>query len=291
MMTRNLRVLALCLVGACSAEPSTQVLTGRVAAERGALAVRAIADGEIIAAAPVRTDGVWTISLPEGKQYRLEVLTRSGVKHVVDGTLRDVTFKVCDAGDPYDTGGMGDPPAPCDPTTDQNCAPCDPMTGANCQPPTCDPMTDPSCQPGCTDPTDPNCQPPTGCENSMDPNCQPGCTDPMDPNCQPPGCTDPMDPTCGCMPLPDGTCCYPDDPNCGGGTPGCDPNNPMDPNCPPPPGCENSMDPSCQPGCNDPTDPNCCMPQPEPCDANGMCDPGQGMTPDNLPDDFGCANE
>ena len=34
-------------------------------------------------------------------------------------------------------------------------------------------------------------------------------------------------------------------------------------------------------------DPNC-WPQPEPCDSNGMCDPGDGMTPDNLPDDFGC---
>ena len=71
--------VALALVGACSAEPATQVLTGRVAVTGVALAVRAIADGEVIAAAPVRTDGNWTLALEEGRQYRLEVLTRSGV--------------------------------------------------------------------------------------------------------------------------------------------------------------------------------------------------------------------
>src|SRR5688500_3695221 len=149
---RTLRVLALCLVGACSGGTSTQVLTGHVPSERGALAVRAVADGEIVAATPVRSDGTWTIELAEGQRYRLEVLTRTGVKHVVhhkDGSLRDLVFKVCDAGEPHDTGEMGDP-QPGDQPGDPGCD----------EPPTCDPMTDPDCDGGggggC-EPGDPNC--------------------------------------------------------------------------------------------------------------------------------------
>jgi hypothetical protein len=316
---RTLRVLALCLVGACSGTSSTQVLTGHVASERGVIAVRAVADGEIVAATPVRSDGTWTLELPEGELYRLEILTRGGVKHVVhhkDGALRSLVFKVCDAGDPYDTGEMGDPMQPGDPDCD------DPV------PPPCDPMTDPMCgggePPGCTDPMDPNCQPPPSC----DPMTDPYCTCDENGNCYP--CMDPSAPDCGgggggCEPgtmgMPDGTCCNPmTDPACGGGGGGCDPmtdpackcddygNCWSDPGCPdddpmccaangtcdP---CTNPMDPtSCEDPCMDPATCGCttdepdCWPEPQPCEAdeNGMCDPGQGMTPDNVPDDFGC---
>lgn len=325
----NLRLLALCALAACAAEPSTQVLTGHVAASRGALAVRAVADGEVVAATPVRSDGSFTIQLPEGKRYRLEVLTNAGVKNVVataDGTLRDVAFTVCDAQDPYDVGEMGDPTTGmCNDPNDPNCKPpdgeppcgdpppecqpgdpnCERPPGCeagdpNCEPPKCDPMTDPNCGDPCypqADGTccpvgDPNCEPPPVCDPMTDPtckcdeygNCWPDrCQDPSDPNCG--GCMDPSDPNCG------GGCTDPNDPSCGGG---CQ----ADGTCPP---CEDPMDPnSCDDPCvRDPGSCGCkmdepnCWPPPVECDAdaNGVCDPGDGMSPDNVPGDFGCKNE
>jgi len=364
---RSMRLLALCALAACSGDPSTQVLTGRVDTTKGAVAIRAISDGEIVTAAQVRTDGSFTLELPAGSRYRLEVLTRSGVKNIVAraGTgLRDFSFKVCEPVAPFDVGGVGDP------NTDGMCGPNDPNCTPGCDPP-----------PPCTDPMDPmcKCQADGTCCQPGDPNCEPTpCSDPMAPNCEPPPCNDPMDPSCNCQ--ANGTCCQPGDPsceppppctdpmdpNCGGCDPmtgtGCGCMDPMDPSCcdangncppPPPPYCDPMTDPSCKCNadgtcppvpCNDPSDPNCmgggcdangtcppptcndpnepgcappcedpmdptsckdpcvndpatcgcmsnepnCWPPPEPCDANGMCEPGDGMTPDNLPEDFGC---
>jgi hypothetical protein len=195
------------------------------------------------------------------------------------------------------------PPPPCDPTTDANC--CDPMTDPNCKPWPCDPMTYPMCGARC-DPTYPNCVPP--CDPMTDPNCGTMCTDPTDPNCQPPPPCDPTtDPMCKCWPGdPNCVMCDPmTDPNCGGTT--CDPN--VDPMCPtPPPPCTDPMDPNtCKDPCvvdplacgcgmtdpntptMDPPDDNTCWPPPEPC-MMGQC-PDEPWWPEHPPGDFGCGDD
>jgi hypothetical protein len=79
MSVRLMKLLALCLgtLVACSDGAEDQILTGRVDTSQGALAIRAVADGEVITATPVRTDGSFTLTLPAGSTYRLEVLTRT----------------------------------------------------------------------------------------------------------------------------------------------------------------------------------------------------------------------
>jgi hypothetical protein len=304
-------LFAACAVAGfgCSDEAKTQVLTGRVSTQ-GAIAVRAVDGTTIITAARVRSDGTFTLSLPAGHRYRLEVLTSDGVHNVVatkSGTLSDITFKVCEPQPPWDMGGFGEPgcdpmdpnsmcgdppppcdpndpdckPYPCDPNTDPMCVPCDPMD-PTCGGTTCDPMTDPNCQPPpppCDPTTDPNCK----CDPMTDPSCVPpppcdpmtdpncgGGCDPSDPNCQPP--CDPMtDPMCKCYPGdPDCPVCDPTDPNCGTT---CDPM--VDPMCPtPPPPCEDPMDPNT---CKDP-----CMIDPVSCGC-GM-DPTYPTMPDGTTD-------
>ncbi|MBA3459823.1 MAG: hypothetical protein H0T46_07670 [Deltaproteobacteria bacterium] len=254
-------------------------------------------------AAQVRSDGSFTLALPAHKRYRLEVLTTSGVRHVLghqSGAFTALSFQVCDPVDPWDVGGIGD-----------------------------------GSMPGC-DPGDPNCAPPQPCDPT-DPDCGTMCSDPSDPNCKPDPCADPMDPSCGgggggCDPATgNGMCCLPGDPSCGTIC-----TDPTDPNCmPPPPVCMDPTDPYCKcdasgacppptcgandpmcpppppPPCSDPTDPNTCKdpcmadpatcgcsmnepncwpePQPPECNSAGMCDPGTGgMTPDHPPGDFGC---
>jgi hypothetical protein len=269
---RTMGLAALCAVAACTTDPANQVITGRVDPAKGPLAIRAIADDDVVAAAPVRTDGSFTLALPAGNRYRLEVLTRSGRKNLVTrsgGVVRDLTFAVCQPVDPFDCGDVGDPPPGCmDPS---------------CMPPSCDPMLDPDCK----------CLPDGTCCSAMDPNCAPPpCMDPSCGGCQPgdPSCCDPMtDPDC------QGTCSDPMDPTCGS----CPPppcSDPMDPGCVPP--CDNPMDPTtCKDPCLDdpmacgcPMDDPSCWPAPQPCDGTSgeMCDPGDGMTPAHVPTDFGC---
>jgi hypothetical protein len=296
-------LFAVCAIAGfgCTEETKTQVLTGRVTTQ-GAIAVRAIDGDTIITAGRVRSDGTFTLSLPSGHRYRLEVLTSEGVHNVVatkSGELQDIAFKVCEPQPPFDMGGFGEPgcdpmdpngmgcdppppcdpndpdckPWPCDPTTDPNCGGggggCDPMTDPMCVP--CDPMTDPNCGGGggTCDPTDPNCVPP--CDPTTDPMCKcypgdPNCGEPCDPmtdpNCAPQPC-DPSDPNC--VICADGTM----DPTCKCdwwmGT--CEPCDPMvDAMCPlPPPPCEDPMDPNT---CKDP-----CMVDPLSCGCG--TDPGQ----------------
>src|SRR5262245_22110444 len=168
----------------CTQGDKTQVLTGRLTTH-DAVAVRAIDGTTIVTAARVRSDGTFTLLLPKGHRYRLEVLTQSGVHNLVgtkDGTYADVAFKVCEPQDPFDMGGT------CDPNDPNGCKPDGTMPG-------CDPMSDPSCMnwpPPCPS-NDPNCGWP--CMDPNDPNCK--CTDPMDPSCQPPPCDPTTDP--GCM--------------------------------------------------------------------------------------------
>ena len=258
--------------GCSESGSSSQILTGRIDTT-GVVAIRAVSGDDVVTAAKIESDGRFRIALPAGAKYRLEVLTSGGVKQLLahdDGNWKGLVVKVCTPTDPFDLGGVGDSGTMCDPT-------------------------DPSCQPGCGDdqPPPPPCGGPNepACPTCMDP------TDPMDPNCKPPPppcggmgepacpedpCTNPMDP--GCKPEP---CMDPMDPNCmGGGTtdPYCE--DPMDPQT-----CKDPcvIDPM-QCGCTS-MDPNC-WPPPEPPSCTGtddtMCDPGDGMTPANVPTDFGC---
>lgn len=289
----------------CTAPDKTQVLTGRVST-RDAVAVRAIDGTTIVTAGRVRSDGTFTLSLPKGHRYRLEVLTRSGVHNIIGTTSgTDLSFKVCEPSDPFDMGGFGD--MDCDPMTDPNCKPeppqCDPGD-PNCLPPMpwpCDPTTDPMCKcgpngEGCGDGGG------TGGCDSTDPNCVPPPCDPaMDPNCMPLPCDPATDPTCKC---------YPGDPNC---PPPCDPMT--DPNCgvtcdpevdamcpPPPPPCTDPTDPTtCKDPCMvDPVACGCladgttndgmsCWPPPEPCDGTNC--PDDPWWPNNPPGDFGCGDD
>ena len=286
---------ALCVVVGCTAsDPPSQVLTGRVDAKQGAVAIRAVVGGEVATAAEVRSDGAFTLALPAGERYRLEVLTRSGVKHLVtrSGThLVGVSFKVCAPADPFSFGTVGDPNTngmctdPSDPDCKPEPTPCDPMD-QSCQPPSCQ-LGDPSCP--CDPATGVNCPPPP-------------CMDPTDPNCNPPPPCDPADPMCGCM--ADGTCCQPGEPNCPPPPPPCDPTT--EPNCKPDP-CTDPTAPGCAPPCTDPMDPGTCgdpcpddpmscgcmandpncWGQPPKCDDAG-CAPGDSMMPEHAPSDFGC---
>ena len=279
-------LLAACAAAGfgCTGNPSTQVVTGKVTAS-GAVAVRAVADGKVITAGRVRTDGSFTLSLPAGNRYRLEVMTGTGVQHVVGrsgASLADLAFRVCAPTDPFDLGGVGSagggaggggclcpppppppPPPGCDPATHVGCPPPPPPPPP---PPGCDPTTKEGCPPLC-DPA--QCPlPPPPCDPATDASCPP----------PPPPC-DPTDPSAQCPPPP------------------CDPT--VDASCPvPPPPCADPTDPN---SCKDPcmTDPAQCgcsanapgcwpPPSPPPCDPNGTCKPDRSMTPDHQPGDFGC---
>jgi hypothetical protein len=258
----------------CADPPSTQVLTGHVTTS-GALAVRALSNGTVVTAARVRSDGSFTLSLPAGTHYQLQVLTGSGVQHVLDGHSAALAFDVCQPTDPFDLGGMGEgggmgsgsggcgtPPPMCDPSTGANCDP----------PPMCDPMTDPMCVP----------PPPPDCDASGNCMCDPS----TGANCDPPP---PM-----CDPMTDPMCVPPPPPVCdASGNCMCDPTTEAD--CPlPPPPCPDPMDPSsCQDPCMgdpmqcgcDPSNGQMCWPPPPDCDAAGNC---TGMVPQHPPGNFGC---
>jgi hypothetical protein len=301
--------------GCSDSGSSSQVLTGRIDTT-GVVAIRAVSGDDVVTAARIESDGSFRIALPAGAKYRLEVLTSGGVKQLLahdDGSWKGLEVKVCAPTDPFDLGGIGNSNTMCDPTDPNSpgcgdppppCNPMDPMD-PNCKPPEppCGGPNQPPC-PTCMDPMDPNCNPPPPpcggmgeppcpedpCTNPMDPNCNPPpppcggmgqppcpCMDPMDPNCKPPPCTDPMDPNC--------MGCNAGDPGCGTMDPVCE--DPMDPQTCKDPcvidpmqcGCT-AMDPNCWP----PPEPPQCMGN----DANTMCDPGDGMTPANVPTDFGC---
>jgi hypothetical protein len=195
-------LFAACAIAAagCTSDPKTQVLTGKLSSTQHAIAVRAVDGTTVITAARVRSDGSFTLQLPAGHHYRLEVLTANGVHNIVaakNGSYADVAFSVCQPKDPFDMGGCGQgggggtmcapndpmctPPPPCDPTTDPDCKPpCDPNDPTCTPPPPCDPMTDPNCKPRPCDPsTDPNCMtPPPPCDPMTDPNCKSCPTEP-----------------------------------------------------------------------------------------------------------------
>jgi hypothetical protein len=125
-----LPALCVTLWAGCANPASTQVISGRIAASDSALAVRALDDDTVVTAAQVRSDGSFTLALPRGSQYRLEVLTAGGVKHLAlpnGGQFDELTFKVCQPAAPWDVGVIASPPqvgnvgGGCDPATDPLC--------------------------------------------------------------------------------------------------------------------------------------------------------------------------
>jgi len=300
MKTKHWLLAACAAAGiGCGSSDSTQVVTGKVSAS-SAVAVRAVSSGAVITAARVRSDGTFTLSLPAGNEYSLEVMTTTGsvlpIANKSGGSVSALAFKVCQPQDPWDMGGVGTgnqcpppPPPPCDPKSDPTCVlppPPPPPPGCTPPPPPCDPATDPDCKlppPPCDPATDPSCTPPPPpCDPTTDPDCK----------LPPPPCDPATDPDCKLPPPP------------------CDPAT--DSNCkPPPPPCDPTTDSSCQvppPPCADPNDPSTCK---DPC----MVDPSQcacgsasgsgsgdtcwppplppgdcdgGMAPDHPPGDFGC---
>ncbi|HET7499516.1 MAG TPA: hypothetical protein VFK02_00880 [Kofleriaceae bacterium] len=304
-------LLAACVaVWGCAGSSETQVVTGQISA-RSAAAVRAVDDQDVVTAAQVRSDGTFTLTLPTGNRYRVEVLTAAGVKHLyVHGPtgLHDLAFKVCKPGAPWDVGVLrppsGDGKGTCDPSSDPTCK-CDPYGkcddgGGGGGGTGCDPKLDPNCK----------CDPygkcddgsggggGTGCDPKTDPNCK---CDPYG-NCEDggggggTGCDPKLDPDCKCDPsgkCVDG-CLDPGDPSC---KPMCD--DPTGKYCePPPPPCKDPSDPNtCKDKCAiDPVgcgcpfgDPGCWGdPYPPKCDANGNCSAEGALMPEHPPGDFGC---
>lgn len=262
MTARRFLVLALLTAAGCAADDAgkTQVITGRVAST-DAVGVRAVSGSETITAASIRADGSFTLQLPAGKQYRLEVLTKSGVQDLVAqkaGAWGAVTFKVCTPTDPYDMGGVGEPGTSGDGNPGQPDEMCPDPGAPNCGWPDPEPCTNADGSP---------CDPPTPtdpCEGTNDPNCNPMCPDPAAPNCGWP------EPDPGCDPATGMDCPEPPPP-CDGSDPSCpvDPMcpDPSDPNCgwpPPDPGCSDPSDPACNPMCPEPDAPNCGWPEPPP---------------------------
>jgi hypothetical protein len=299
-------LLAVCAaLAACAGGTETQVVTGQISAARP-IAVRAIDGQDVVTAAQVRSDGSFTLALPSGNRYRIEVLTAAGVKHLYthgDTGLHDLAFKVCKPVAPWDVGAI-EPPGSgtkdtCDPTKDEYCK-CDPggTCGGGEGGGTCDPKTDPTCK----------CDPSGkctggggtgggGCDPKTDPTCK----------CDPSGkctgggggtgggtCDPKADPTCKCDPTGKCTsdCTDPKDPSC---KPVCDASTGKD--CAPPP-CKDPTDPNtCKDecaiepsGCGCPKDDAGCWgdPYPPKCDADGNCSAEGALMPDHPPTDFGC---
>ena len=99
-------LFAACAIAAagCTSDPKTQLLTGKLSSTQHAIAVRAVDGTTVITAARVRSDGSFTLQLPAGHHYRLEVLTASGVHNIVaakNGSYADVTVSLDLSPQPY----------------------------------------------------------------------------------------------------------------------------------------------------------------------------------------------
>ncbi len=177
-------LLAATLGGCVLSQDDSQTITGRV--ERTgfdgmALGARVIQGDTVIVTAPLDSDGNFTVAVPPGTGYRLEIVTSTGAHPFVQhagGELIEHAFDVCDPGDPFDLGdvyqgdsypeewdgedpgtGCGDPPppdwCPADVPEEECWDPClwDPMACEDpcaLYPETCDPCAkDPS---RCEDP-------------------------------------------------------------------------------------------------------------------------------------------
>jgi hypothetical protein len=281
------------VAGGCSSSPQTQVVTGQLS-EHDAIAVRATSGSAVVTAAKVRSNGAFTLALPVGKAYTLEVLTTSGVKTL--STVGGWTFNVCQPGAPWNIGTVGSTPPNggggepicngenCPPgggtmgSGSNGCPPGDPSCGMGSGSDGCPPGSA-GCGSGsgsCA-PDDPTCGVCACPANDSDCGCAPGCNPMTDPMCippPPPPCEDPNDPaTCTdpCYDQPATCGCAPDVPNCWG-----DPWPPCDPTgmsaCPGSPGDPIPV-----------TLPGGSIDSPPPTPATGST-----LTPVNPPIDFGC---
>ena len=293
------------------AEESAQIVSGRVARHNFAsevVGVRAVSGDTAAAWSAVALDGSFSLELPAGAEYRMEVVTAAGSHGFVGsagGSTHALSFAVCSAGAPFDVGHVhgwaqsdgekpgddcDDPPPPCDDAgnccfDDGTC--CFPdgsccFPGGTCCAPG-EPCEPPPCNPG----PDGNCDPEPPCEPGPDGTCDPG-TPPCDLDTGENCCDDPAEdgscPGQPCKPGPDGTCDDPEPP------PPCDPATGQ--NC-----CENPRDDGscpdqpCEPGpdgtCDDPTtpceagDPNCCENPAPDGSCPGQCEPGPDGTCDD----------
>ena len=263
--TTTFLAAALLSLAACAGDAEVQRISGKITLSsfRAPVeGVRAMQGTTVIATGRVAADGSFSLAVPAGADYRLEVVTREAPYDLLvsgkNGTPRVAAFDVCAGEDPFDMGGIdywdeedggalpcppdvppeecGEPTEPCDPAVDPDC-PSDPCAEdpEACLPPECPP-------------DDPGCLPPEPCDPSTDPDCPP---DPCLENpelCWPPECPEGTDPET----------CWPDDPGCPYDDPACWP-EPLPP-----------------PECDDPSNPDC------------GADSGDGAVPENPLPDFGC---
>ena len=113
----KLAILPAVLLAACSSSPP-QVVTGRVASATFPYpvnTVRAVRAGRTVVAAPIASDGSFSIAIPSGSRYRLEFAATAGGAGLIFprtlGTL-DATFDVRGHQAAFDLGAVrfvGDP--------------------------------------------------------------------------------------------------------------------------------------------------------------------------------------
>lgn len=105
-------LLIAAALGACVANDDTQTISGRV--ERTgfdgmALGARVVQGDAVVVTAPLAADGSFTVTVPAGTGYRLEIITSTGAHPFVQqagAVLIEETFDVCDPIDPYDLGDV-----------------------------------------------------------------------------------------------------------------------------------------------------------------------------------------
>src|SRR5689334_14510774 len=103
-------LLAACVatgIGCSQTPSSTQVVTGRVTTA-GAIAMRAVTGTTVVTASRIHSDGSFSLALPAGHLYRLELLTTRGVRPVLARSGRALSaleFRVCQPTQPFDCGG------------------------------------------------------------------------------------------------------------------------------------------------------------------------------------------
>jgi hypothetical protein len=118
---RRLALLTVSMAAACgsgSSGATPQVVSGKAALStfpQGVDTVRAVRSGQVIATAPVASDGSFAIQIPAGTGYRIELAagaSRAGLVFPRKAGTVDKTFNVRSSGAPFDLGAVryvGDP--------------------------------------------------------------------------------------------------------------------------------------------------------------------------------------
>ncbi|MFT3697767.1 MAG: hypothetical protein QM831_31800 [Kofleriaceae bacterium] len=66
--------------------------------------MRAVSGSTVVAATTISSAGDFSLALPAGATYRLEVLTSNGVAPIITSLSQQVEFRVCHAGAPISVG-------------------------------------------------------------------------------------------------------------------------------------------------------------------------------------------